>query len=164
MLSRNTIKTKKAKIQTGLAGTRGLRRGTDGGARNESVVVSVAVQNAVAALVPAVGTHVVATESALLPFMNWTVPVGPAPWLVVDTVAVSITLPPEAILVTEAVRVVVVGCAPVTVKDTPLLATPPTVTTTLPVVAPVGTGATMLVALQVVGVVAVPLNVTVLEF
>ena len=37
---------------------------------------------------------------------------------------------------------------PVTVKATPLLATPPTVTTTFPVVAPVGTGATMLVALQ----------------
>src|SRR6267378_2617410 len=49
-----------------------------------------------------------------------------------------------------------------TVKLTPLLATPPTVTTTLPVVAPVGTGTTMLVALQLVGVAAVPLNVTVL--
>ena len=45
-----------------------------------------------------------------------------------------------------------------TVKLTPLLATPPTVTTTLPVVAPDGTGATMLVALQLVGVAAVPLN------
>lgn len=50
----------------------------------------------------------------------------------------------------------------VTVKLTPLLATPETVTTTLPVVAPVGTGATMLVALQLVGVAVVPLNVTVL--
>jgi hypothetical protein len=49
----------------------------------------------------------------------------------------------------------------VTVKLTPLLATPPTVTTTFPVVAPSGTGATMLVALQVVGVAAVRLNVTV---
>ena len=45
-----------------------------------------------------------------------------------------------------------------TVKLTPLLATPPTVTTTFPVVAPAGTGATMLVALQLVGVAAVPLN------
>ena len=44
----------------------------------------------------------------------------------------------------------------------PLLATPPTVTTTLPVVAPAGTGATMLVALQLVGVAAVPLNFNVL--
>jgi hypothetical protein len=47
------------------------------------------------------------------------------------------------------------------VKTTPLLATPATVTTTLPVVAPAGTGTTMLVALQLVGVAAVPLNVTV---
>ena len=39
-----------------------------------------------------------------------------------------------------------------TVKTTPLLATPPTVTTTLPVVAPVGTATTMLVALQLEGV------------
>jgi len=51
---------------------------------------------------------------------------------------------------------------PETVKLTPLLATPPTVTTTFPVVAPAGTGATMLVALQLVGVAVVPLNFTVL--
>ena len=54
------------------------------------------------------------------------------------------------------------GAAVVTVKATPLLATPPTVTTTLPVVAPLGTGTVMLVALQLVGVPAVPLNFTVL--
>ncbi len=50
----------------------------------------------------------------------------------------------------------------VTVKVTPLLATPPTVTTTFPVVAPTGTAATMLVALQLVGVAPVPLKLTVL--
>src|SRR5260370_10792566 len=49
-----------------------------------------------------------------------------------------------------------------TVNDAPLLASPPTVTITLPVVAPVGTGTTMLVADQLVGVAAVPLNATVL--
>jgi len=49
-----------------------------------------------------------------------------------------------------------------TVKVTPLLACPLTVTTTGPVVAAAGTGAAMLVALQLLGVVAVPLNVTVL--
>src|SRR5437660_2791974 len=49
----------------------------------------------------------------------------------------------------------------VTVKFTPLLATPPTVTTTLPVVAPLGTDATMLVALQLVVLAVVPLKVTV---
>src|SRR5258708_18208540 len=48
-----------------------------------------------------------------------------------------------------------------TVKLTPLLATPPAVTTTLPVVA-VGTGTVMLVAVQFVGVTGTPLNVTVL--
>ena len=37
-----------------------------------------------------------------------------------------------------------------------------TVTTTLPVVAPEGTGTVMLVSLQLVGVAATPLNVTVL--
>jgi hypothetical protein len=51
----------------------------------------------------------------------------------------------------------------VTVKATPLLATPPTVTTTFPVVAPAGTDVTMLVVLQLVGVAAVPLNVTALD-
>ena len=55
------------------------------------------------------------------------------------------------------------GPAEVTVKLIPLLATPPTVTTTLPVVAPARhRGTEMLVALQLVGLAAVPLNVTVL--
>jgi len=49
-----------------------------------------------------------------------------------------------------------------TVKLTPLLAAPPTVTTTLPVVAPLGTVAVMLAAPQLAAVVAVPLKVTVL--
>ena len=49
-----------------------------------------------------------------------------------------------------------------TVKPTPLLATPPTVTTTFPVVAPAGTEVAKLVALQVATVAGVPLNVTVL--
>ena len=43
-----------------------------------------------------------------------------------------------------------------------LLATPPTVTTILPVVAPAGTPAVMLVALQLVGTAGIPLNVIVL--
>jgi hypothetical protein len=49
-----------------------------------------------------------------------------------------------------------------TVKITALLGCPPTVTTTLPVVAPLGTGTTMLVALQLEGVAIVPLKLTVL--
>jgi hypothetical protein len=51
---------------------------------------------------------------------------------------------------------------PYTVKLTPLLATPDTVTTTFPVVAPLGTVVAMLVALQLVAVAVVPLNLTVL--
>jgi len=49
-----------------------------------------------------------------------------------------------------------------TVNVTPLLALPLTVTTTEPVVAPEGTGATIFVLLQLVGVAVVPLNFTVL--
>ena len=59
-------------------------------------------------------------------------------------------------------KLVMLGAGTVTVKLTPLLATPPTVTTTLPVVAPAGTSTTTLVALQLVAVAAIPLNVTVL--
>jgi hypothetical protein len=59
-------------------------------------------------------------------------------------------------------KFVMFGAAVVTVKVTPLLATPPTVTTTLPVVAPLGTATTMLVAVQLVGTPATPLNFTVL--
>jgi hypothetical protein len=69
-------------------------------------------------------------------------------------------------MVTDAVtapevgdRLVIFGT---TVKLTPLLAWLDTVTTTFPVVAPLGTGTTMLVALQLVGVAVVALNVTVL--
>lgn len=49
-----------------------------------------------------------------------------------------------------------------TVNAKPLLAAPDTVTTTFPVVAPLGTRTAMLVLLQLVGVAAVPLKVTVL--
>ena len=58
-------------------------------------------------------------------------------------------------------RLVMLGAA-TTVKLFPLLAVPDTVTTTFPVVAPLGTLATMLVALQLVAVAVVPLNFTVL--
>src|SRR5262249_61163165 len=54
-------------------------------------------------------------------------------------------------------RLVIVG-GTVTVNDTPLLESPPTVTTTLPVVAPAGAGKPMLGADHVVGGAVVPLN------
>jgi len=50
----------------------------------------------------------------------------------------------------------------VTVKEMPLLATPATVTTMFPVVAPLGTGTTICPSLQLAGVPVVPLNLTVL--
>lgn len=54
------------------------------------------------------------------------------------------------------------GPGEVTVNVMPLLATPLTVTTTLPVVAPFGTGAVMLPALQLVGIAVMPLKLTIL--
>jgi len=54
------------------------------------------------------------------------------------------------------------GGVTVTVKLTPALANPPTVTTTFPVVAPAGTVTATLVALQLVAAAVVPLNLTVL--
>src|SRR5438309_1555394 len=71
------------------------------------------------------------------------------------------------VMVTAAPTETVVGDSPLmpgrTVKEMPLLETPLTPTTTFPVVAADGTGTAMLVALQLVGVPAAPLNVTVLE-
>jgi hypothetical protein len=59
-------------------------------------------------------------------------------------------------------KLVILGAGLVTVKMKLLLAWPPTVTITLPVTAPAGTGATMLVPLQLVGVAfTLPPNVTV---
>src|SRR5437867_1484678 len=81
------------------------------------------------------------------------------PWVAPKLVPVIVMAAPAAPLVGD--RLVMLGVDN-TVNATPLLATPLTVTTTLPVVAPAGTGATMLVADQVVGVAVVPLNFTVL--
>jgi hypothetical protein len=58
---------------------------------------------------------------------------------------------------------VILGAEGTTEKVTPLLATPLTVTTTGPLVAPLGAGATIVDVLQLVGVAEVPLKVTVLE-
>jgi len=51
----------------------------------------------------------------------------------------------------------------VTTNVAVLLGIPATVTAMLPVVAPVGTGAVMLVSLQLVGIAVIPLKVSVLE-
>jgi hypothetical protein len=83
-----------------------------GGASSDSAIVKVAVHDPGVVLVPAVGAHVAAVPRAAVPFMNCTVLVGPAPPLVLPaTLAVSVTLPPEAIDVGLEVTVVVVACA-----------------------------------------------------
>ena len=58
-------------------------------------------------------------------------------------------------------RLVMLG-AGTTVKGTPLLEKPASITTTFPVVAPLGTETVMVLELQPVGVAIAPLKVTVL--
>jgi hypothetical protein len=84
------------------------------------------------------------------------------PWLLPKFEPVMVTDVPTAPELGE--RLVIVGneVPSVTVKITQLLPTPPTAIVTQPVVAPLGTGTTMLVLLQLDGVAAIPLNVTVL--
>lgn len=89
--------------------------------------------------------------------------------LQLDTVAavpLKLTVPEDPKLLPLIVTLVPTGPEegdmPVTgdtVNGTPLLGTPATVTTTFPVVAPLGTGAVILVVLQAVGTAAWPLNV-----
>jgi hypothetical protein len=82
-----------------------------------------------------------------------------APCVAPKLVPVMVTAAPTTPLVGDRLEMLGAGA---TVKLTPLLLTPCTRTTTLPVVAPVGTVATMLVADHVVVDAVVPLNVTVL--
>ena len=82
-----------------------------------------------------------------------------APWLPPRLLPLMVTVVATGPL--DGERLVSVGAGR-TVKVSALLARPPTVTTTLPVAAPAGTGTTMLDADHDVGVAAVPLNVTVL--
>jgi hypothetical protein len=83
------------------------------------------------------------------------------PWVAPKFVPVIVTVVPTAPLVGDKELIVGVP-ATATVKVTPLLATPPTVTTTFPVDAPLGTATVMLVSLQAVGEPLTPLNETVL--
>lgn len=86
--------------------------------------------------------------------LNFTVLV---PWFAPKPLPVMVTVVPTG--PTEGEMLLMVDATP---KLTPLPASPPAVTTTLPVVAPAGTVTPMLVALQLVTAAAVPLNVTVL--
>jgi hypothetical protein len=82
-----------------------------------------------------------------------------APWVVPKPDPEMVTKVP---MLPEVGEIPLIFSADVTVKYWPLLAPPPTVTTTYPVVAPTGTGTTIDVADQLVAVAAVPLKVTVL--
>ena len=96
-------------MPSGSAGTFGLRRGLARGINSESAVVSVALQEAFVDADAPVGVHVTAPPSAADPFINCTVPLGPTLLLLLDdTVAVRVTLPPDATLVRLDVAAVVV--------------------------------------------------------
>jgi hypothetical protein len=88
--------------------------------------------------------------------LNFTVPV---PWGEPKLVPVKVTAAPTAPVATD--KLVILG-AETTVNAEPLLFTPPTFTTTLPEVAPVGTSAVILVRVQFVTDALVPLNLIVL--
>src|SRR6267378_6818775 len=90
----NRAISSKHTMLSGSTGICGRVRGIGKGTNCERAVVSVAVHNAVPELeaVAAVGVHVAATPKLLEPFRNCTVPVGPAPLLLVEIVAVSVTL------------------------------------------------------------------------
>jgi hypothetical protein len=118
-IARNMISSRET-MPSGSTGSCGRARGFSNGTNSESAVVSVAVHEAfpVVEAVADVGAQVTALPKLLDPFVNCTVPVGPAPLLVVFTVAVSVTLPPDAILAGLGVTVVVVvACVIVTDRE-----------------------------------------------
>src|SRR5882757_9289746 len=84
--------------------------------------------------------------------LNFTLPV--VPWVDPKFVPVIVTDAPTN---PDGGDKLVMAGAATTVKPDPMLALPPTVTTTLPVIAPAGTVATIEVVLQLVIVVAVVL-------
>ena len=115
-IARNAISNMET-MPSGSTGTCGRVRGWANGINCESAVVRVAVHRAFPDVeaVPDVGVQVAALPKLLDPFLNCTVPVGPAPLLVVFTVAARVTLPPETILVGLGVTAVVVeACVIVT--------------------------------------------------
>ena len=74
----------------------------------------------------------------------------------VPVIVTGVPITPE-----DGLRLVMLGVG-TTVKLNPLLATPPTLTTTFPVVAPGGTDTTIVASVQLDGEACVPLNDTVL--
>src|SRR5204862_7802054 len=101
-----------------------------------------------------VALHLVGVAAVPLPTRRSPALVAPK---FVPAIVTAVPTAPEG-----GVRLVRLGAGAVTVKLTPLLECPPLVTTQFAVLSPGGTVATRLVALQLVGVAAVPLKVTVL--
>ena len=84
----------------GSTGTSCRERVLPTGIDSESAVVSVALQEAPVDPEAPAGAHVMALPTAVAPFINCTVPLGPTLLLLLDdTVAVRVTLPPDATLV-----------------------------------------------------------------
>ena len=80
-------------------GTFGRKRGCAKGINSDNAVLSVALQEAPADTVALAGAHVTVPPNFAVPFINCTVPLGPALLLLLDeTVAVKVTLPPDATL------------------------------------------------------------------
>jgi hypothetical protein len=87
----------------------------------DNAVVSVALQDAPVVPTAPADAHVMALPSAVVPFMNCTVPLGPTLLLLPDEiVAVRVTLAPDAMLAGLDVTAVVV-VAFVMVTDSVLL-------------------------------------------
>jgi hypothetical protein len=112
------------------------------------VAAPVGTGTCIEELFHAVGVAVVLSNTTVL-----------VPWVAPKFVPEIVTTAPTGPKL--GVRLVMLGVGR-TVKLIPLLGTPFTVTTTLPVIAPVGTGTLIEVLAQVVGVAVVPLKTTVL--
>ena len=94
----------------------GRMRGPARGINSDSAVLNVALQEAPIDPTAPVDAQDIALPSGVEPFMNCTVPLGPRLLLLLDdTVAVSVTLPPDATLAgLDTTAVVVVAWVIVT--------------------------------------------------
>jgi hypothetical protein len=111
-------------MPSGSAGTFGRTRGFARGMNSDNAVVNVALQEAPVNPAAPADAHVTALPSAVEPFINRTVPLGPTLLLLLDeTVAVRVTLAPDATLVgLDVTALVVVAFVIVTASVLLLLA------------------------------------------
>jgi hypothetical protein len=126
----------------------------------EFVTVTLAVPTLAMSLAGTAAVSCVVLTYVVVSAVPFQLSVAPETKFVPVTVSVK-AAPPAVAVVGESV--VMVGVELLTVKGWPLLGTPPTVTTTLPVIAPVGTVATIAPGFQLMMVAATPPKVAVLE-